>query len=122
MNFLERSMDWFKRQREAHTTVEVLIGITKDTATPINCTITKSEANSITRGVVVHSIYYHFIFDTSDLVSKGLQINRNLNIWYGNNQYQITQEGRDMIEHNDPFQKDTILTGVLKNNVISTHS
>lgn len=118
MNFLQQGLEWFQEQRIQHTTVTVKVGKTTEAAAVELCaTITKSDANSVTRGVTLHNQYFHFIFKTTDL--KNISVDRNLKIWYNGDIYKVTEEGRTLEEYNDPLQQDRIITTVLTHDVTS---
>lgn len=50
-----------------------------------------------------------FLFDASELVSKGIILNRQTLITWGDNQYQLVMQGNKYYTYNDVYKKNIVV-------------
>ena len=112
-NMMSKGLLWFQQQREAHCTHEILIGFTKNTAAPINATVSSDDAVSTQNRVILQKQIFHFVVRRCDLERYDIKLQRGLKIWYLDDEYELAYESKDVYEYNDPDRNDLVLKAVL---------
>lgn len=112
-NFISDGLSWFQEQRETHCAQEILIGFTRETAAPINATVTSDDALSTQNRVTLQKQHFRFVVRRCDLERYDIKLHRGLKIWYLQDVYELAYDPKDLYEYNDPNRLDVILKAVL---------
>lgn len=113
MNFIQDGLAWFQNQRHEHTTQEVLVGLTEESAVPLKATVAGSSSQSSMDQVALEGKHFRFVFRRCDLYNANVKIQRGLKIWYKNNEFNVAFDKKMTDDYNDPMLLDITLRAVL---------
>lgn len=112
-DFITDGLAWLQQMREQHCSAEIAVGLTLGSAASLLATVSQDSVSTTMNGLTLQKITFIFVVAREDLQARNIKLQRGLKIWYKDDEYELSYDGQDIYEYNDPNRNDVVLKAVL---------